>query len=82
MVLAPEKDVIKTAGKIDLNVVKSKCPADGHTSRQKTYELLEELEKSNRGVTARIFGAMRRSKVDGWAGKEFENYVSKTSVRS
>lgn len=82
MVLAPEKDVIKTAGKIDLNVVKSKCPADGHTYRQKTKELLEELEKSNRGVTARIFGAMRRAKVDGWAGKEFENYVSKTSVRS
>ena len=45
-------------------------------------EKIKELEKTNRGVTARIFGAMRRAKVDGWAGKEFENYVCKTSVRS
>lgn len=82
MVLAPEKEIIRAAGKIELEVVKSKCPADGHTSRQKMKELLEELEKSDRGVTARIFGAMRRAKIDGWAGKEFENYVSKTSVRS
>lgn len=82
MVLAPEKDVIKAARQIDLNVVKSKCPADGYTQRQWTKEFLEELEKTHRGVTKRIFGAMRRSKVDGWAGKEFADYVSKTSVRS
>lgn len=74
MVMAPEKEVIRAARRLDLNVVKSKCPADGHTSRQKTKELLAELEKTNKGVTERIFGAMRRGKIDGWAGKSFENY--------
>lgn len=74
MVMAPEKEVIRAARRLDLNVVKSKCPADGHTSRQKTKELLAELEKTNKGVTERIFGAMRRGKIDGWAGKIFENY--------
>lgn len=74
MVMAPEKEVIRAARRLDLNVVKSKCPADGHTSRQRTKELLAELEKTNKGVTERIFGAMRRGKIDGWAGKSFENY--------
>lgn len=82
LVLAPEKDISRTASRIELDVVKSRCPVDGHTNRQKTKELLEELEKEYSGVTARIFGAMRRAKVDGWAGKEYENYVLKTSVRS
>ena len=74
MVMAPEKEIIRAARRLDLNVVKSKCPADGHTSRQKTKELLAELEKTNKGVTERIFGAKRRGKIDGWAGKSFENY--------
>lgn len=74
MVMAPEKEVIRAARRLDLNVVKSKCPADGHTSRQRTKELLAELEKTNKGVTERIFGAMRRGKIDSWAGKSFENY--------
>ena len=75
MVMAPEKEIIRAARRLDLNVVKSKCPADGHTSRQKTKELLAELEKTNKGVTERIFGAMRRGKIDGWAGKSFENII-------
>ncbi|MCM1523425.1 MAG: tRNA 2-thiocytidine(32) synthetase TtcA [Ruminococcus sp.] len=82
MVLTPEKEIIRAADRLGLETVKSKCPADGHTQRQKTKELLAELEKNNRGVTARIFGAMRRSKVDGWAGEEYKDYVNKCSVRS
>ncbi|MGN1089058.1 MAG: tRNA 2-thiocytidine biosynthesis TtcA family protein [Huintestinicola sp.] len=82
MVLAPEKDIIRAADRTGLDIVKSACPADGTTNRQKMKLFLEDLEKENRGVTQRIFGAMRRAKVDGWAGHEFEDYVSKTSVRS
>ena len=77
MVLAPEKEIIRAANRLDLNVVKSRCPADGHTSRQKTKLFLEELEKNDRGITERIFGAMRRADVDGWAGKKFQNYEIK-----
>lgn len=84
LVLAPEKEVMQAARQIGLSgdIVKSKCPEDGHTARQEMKELLREMEKTNRGVTNRIFGAMRRSKVDGWAGKEFADYVAKTSVIS
>ncbi len=81
MVLAPEKEIAKAASHLDIEVIKSRCPADGHTSRQKMKEFLYQLEKSDKGVTSRIFGAMRRSDVDGWAGTSFRDYVSHASGR-
>lgn len=82
LVFAPEKEVLQAAKRTELEVVKSKCPADGHTHRQKMKDFLSDLEKENRGVTERIFGAMRRAKVDGWEGREYADYIRKTSVRS
>ncbi len=84
LVLAPEKEIIQAAERAGLtdNIVISPCPENGHTARQEMKDLLADLEKKDRGVTMRIFGAMRRCKVDGWAGKEFADYVAKTSVIS
>ncbi|MEG0614419.1 MAG: tRNA 2-thiocytidine biosynthesis TtcA family protein [Oscillospiraceae bacterium] len=70
LVFAPEKEIRRAAAKNELNVVKSKCPADGHTSREKTKEFLAQREREDKGFTDRIFGALRRSGVDGWAFKE------------
>lgn len=66
LVFAPEKDVRKAALKNELPIVKSKCPADGYTSRQKTKEFLRQREKEDPGFTYRLFGAMRRADLDGW----------------
>lgn len=81
MVMTPEKEIIRAANRLGLNVTKSRCPADGHTSRQRTKELIAELERNNKGATERIYGAMRRAKIDGWAGKSFENYENKIKDR-
>lgn len=72
MVFAPEKEVRKAANKNTLPLVKSKCPADGNTSRQDMKEFLSELEKENDGLKFRIFGAMRRAGIDGWGEKTEE----------
>lgn len=40
LVFAPEKEICKAALKNELNVVKSKCPADGHTNREKTKNFI------------------------------------------
>lgn len=72
LVLAPEKEVKKAAQKCGLNIVKSKCPADGHTNRQRTKEFLADMERSDHGFKDRLFGAMKRANVDGWGGV---NYV-------
>lgn len=66
MVFAPEKIVIGAVRRANLPIVKSVCPVDGFTERQKTKDFLKEREKIDEGFTYRIFGAMRRSGVDGW----------------
>ena len=66
LVFAPEKDIRKASVKNNLVVVKSKCPADGHTSREKTKQFLADREREDNGFTDRLFGAMRRAGIDGW----------------
>ena len=70
LVLAPEKDIRSAANRNNLQVVKSKCPADGHTSRERTKQFLAERDKLDKGFSDRIFGAMRRAGLDGWGYKE------------
>lgn len=74
LVFAPEKEIRKAALKNDLGIVKSKCPADGHTNREKTKNFLSEMEKKDHGFKDRIFGAMRRADIDGWGGAHPEIY--------
>lgn len=70
LVFAPEYAVISCAKRCGLEVVKSKCPADKHTTRQSMKEFLTELEHQNHGVKQRIFGAMRKAGIDRWGYKE------------
>ena len=51
---------------MELPVVKSKCPADGHTNRQRMKELINDLERRSHGVKERILGAMIRGHIDKW----------------
>lgn len=72
LVFAPEKDISAAVKRCGLPVVKSVCPADGNTSRQRTKEFLREREREDNGFTYRLFGALRRSGVDGWGYKSEE----------
>lgn len=66
LVLAEEKEIRSAARKAALPVYKSACPADGKTAREDTKRLIAELERSSKGTKERIFGALMRSKLDGW----------------
>lgn len=77
LVFAPEREVKKAAMKNNLSIVRSKCPADGHTSRENTKNFIRDMEHKNKGFTDRIFGAMRRADIDGWAGRQYMNYHSR-----
>ena len=66
MIYMPEKDVKYFAGKNDLPIVKSPCPADGNTQREEMKNLLRSLERENKGLRYRIFGAILRGEVDGF----------------
>ena len=71
LVFASESEIKRACYRSNLNVVKSKCPADGHTNRQKTKEFLANMERNDHGFTYRLFGAMRRANVDGWGGVSY-----------
>lgn len=66
MLYMPEKDVKYFAAKAELPVVKSPCPADGNTEREEMKKLLASLEKENKGLRYRIFGAIQRGNIDGF----------------
>jgi len=58
-----EADVIGFANKFKLPVVKSPCPADGHTKREYIKELLKKLNQENPGVKERMFTAIQNSDI-------------------
>lgn len=70
LVFAPESQVSACCNRNGFEIVKSKCPADKTTVRQETKEWLAEMEHKDRGFKQRLFGALRRSDVNGWGFKE------------
>ena len=67
MLYMPEKDVAEFAKKNALPVVSSPCPADKNTEREGMKQLLRSLERENKGLRYRIFGAICRGELDGFA---------------
>lgn len=66
LVFAPEKEIRRAVERTGLPVVKSKCPADGYTQRQGHQGVPGPEGAESSGFKYRIFGALRRSGVDGW----------------
>lgn len=68
---APEAAVARAARQNVPQIVKSRCPADGHTKREEMKAFIAAREREEPGFRTRIFGAMRRANVDGWGGKTY-----------
>ena len=66
MIYMPEKDVKEFVKKNPMPVITSPCPADKNTQREEMKQLLHTLEKDNRGLKYRIFGAITRGEIDGF----------------
>ncbi len=66
LIYCPEKEIRAFAAEADLPVVASACPADENTERESMKRLLASLERENRGLRHRIFGAMQRGEIDGF----------------
>lgn len=61
-----EADVIGFVNKNQIPVVKSPCPADGHTKREYVKQLLRQLNLENPGVKERMFTAITTGNLQGW----------------
>ena len=66
LIYAQEKDVRYFVNRHPLPVITSPCPADKATERESMKQLLSELERNNKGLRHRIFGAMQKAGLDGY----------------
>ena len=66
MIYAQEKDVSYFVRRQEVPVVKSLCPEDHATEREKMKQFLLGLERENKGVKHRIFNAMCKGNIDGY----------------
>ncbi|MCL2696765.1 MAG: adenine nucleotide alpha hydrolase family protein [Oscillospiraceae bacterium] len=66
LIFAPESAVQSACNKTGFEVIKSPCPVDKLTERQRVKDFLEAREKEDRGFKQRIFGALRKSGTDNW----------------
>lgn len=70
LVLTEEREIRRAVNRNELPVVKSACPADGHTNRERTKKLIAQLERDDHGIKDRLFGALVRGDIDGWGLKQ------------
>ncbi|MBE5892324.1 MAG: tRNA 2-thiocytidine(32) synthetase TtcA [Lachnospiraceae bacterium] len=66
MMYMNEADIIGFINKYEVPVVKSPCPADGHTKREYIKNLLKQLNQENPGVKERMFTAIQSGNLKGW----------------
>lgn len=67
LVYLEERIIRNTVNRLGIEVVKSKCPADGVTERKEVGELIKSLEKTKyEGLSKKVFGAIKRSHIDNW----------------
>jgi len=66
LIYAPEYEIRSLAGKLSLPVIKNPCPQDGITKRQEMKDFSDYLNKNFASASEKVFGALKRSGIDGW----------------
>ncbi len=66
LIYMSEADIIGFVRKNNVPVVKSPCPADGHTKRETVKNLVQKINLEAPGVRERMFTAILHGNLDGW----------------
>lgn len=66
LLLATEADVRHAVARCQLPVVKSRCPVDGHTTREKTKDFVTEMAQRDKTFRQKTLTALQDSGIDGW----------------
>lgn len=66
MIFCEEKMISNLCNKYKLPVIKSRCPADGSTERQKFKDEILDWQKAYPDIKSKVIGAMQRSKISRW----------------
>jgi tRNA(Ile)-lysidine synthase TilS/MesJ len=79
LIYVPEADVKGFANREHLPIVKNKCAVDGKTTREDIKQLIKKFGKEYDFFEEKIFGAIKRSNLEGW---HIENELSGRSAKS
>jgi tRNA 2-thiocytidine biosynthesis protein TtcA len=71
LIYLSEKEITEFIKKNNIRTQKSNCPVDGDSKRQEIKEMLNEMSKSRRDIKNTIFGAIKKSNLDGWEKPEY-----------
>lgn len=66
MIFCDENKITALCDRYNFPVVKSKCPMDKNTEREKTGNLIKELSQRYPDLKAKILGALERGSISGW----------------
>lgn len=69
LIYIEEKNIKAYCNKINLPIIKNNCEFDGKTIRQSVKDMLNNLHDQNKYIKKNIFGAIKRSTIEGWDTK-------------
>lgn len=69
LIYTTEKQTRAVARLKNFPIIGKCCPADGYTKREYVKGLIKDIQKEIPKVNSHIFGAIKRSKIDGWNDK-------------
>lgn len=72
MIFLRESEISAAAARLNLPVMKSRCPADGCTQRTLAQDTIRRLEKQFPALTERIITALQQGGISGWGGVQSE----------
>ncbi len=70
MIYCGEKRIANAAAALELPVVRNTCPKDRDSKRAEVKTLLDRLSAEYPDLRSRIFGAMQRLPLEGWAPEQ------------
>ena len=66
MIYTKERDIKSFIKANSIQIIKSPCPENHNTEREKMKDFLHPFEVENRGMYERVLGALERREIDGW----------------
>ena len=63
LILCQEGEILSYTKSLNLPILASRCPMDGHTERERIKEFIREKEREYEGFTKKTFEAMQRGNI-------------------
>lgn len=66
MIFCDESKIVSLSERYSFPVVKSPCPMDKNTERERTGNLIKELSEKYPDLKTKLLGALQRGNISGW----------------